>query len=65
MAESKRKGNKPWKHVYGKDRKYTARVDRLAERRGWPGREQLENMSTSELNSFLASRGVEVRVVEP
>lgn len=28
----RRKNNKPWKHIYGVDRRYTARVNRLAER---------------------------------
>jgi hypothetical protein len=28
----RRTGNKPWKHIYGVDRKYTARVDRAKER---------------------------------
>jgi hypothetical protein len=28
----RRKNNKPWKHIYGVDRRYTARVDRVRER---------------------------------
>jgi hypothetical protein len=28
----RRKGNKPWKHIYGVDRGYTGRVDRVRER---------------------------------
>ena len=28
----KRQRNESWKHIYGKDRKYTARVDRLQDR---------------------------------
>lgn len=30
---SKRTGNRPWKGIYGVDRKYTARVDRARARR--------------------------------
>ena len=32
MANGRRTGNKPWKHIYGVDRKYTARVDRAKAR---------------------------------
>jgi hypothetical protein len=28
----RRKNNKPWKHIYGVDRRYTARIDRARER---------------------------------
>jgi hypothetical protein len=27
-VNGRRTGNKPWKHIYGVDRKYTARIDR-------------------------------------
>jgi hypothetical protein len=30
--KGKRQGNKPWKGIYGVDRKYTARVDRAVDR---------------------------------
>jgi hypothetical protein len=33
MSEhGKRQNNKPWKRIYGVDRKYTARVDRVRDR---------------------------------
>jgi hypothetical protein len=32
MSNGRRGGNKPWKHIYGVDRKYTARVDRAKDR---------------------------------
>ena len=31
-VRGKRSGNKPWKHIYGVDRKFTARVDRAKAR---------------------------------
>ena len=35
----RRTGNKPWKRIYGVDRKYTRRVDRARERRQFtPGK---------------------------
>ena len=33
MAKGKRLFNKPWKRIYGVDRKYTARVDRAKARK--------------------------------
>jgi hypothetical protein len=35
MNGKRRSGNKPWKRIYGVDRKYTARVDRLKARQVW------------------------------
>jgi hypothetical protein len=36
MSEhGKRQHNKPWKRIYGVDRKYTARVDRAKDRGQW------------------------------
>lgn len=32
MTAGRRAPNPPWKHIYGVDRKYTARVDRLRTR---------------------------------
>jgi molecular chaperone GrpE (heat shock protein) len=33
MADRKRRQrSEPWKHIYGKDRRYTARIDRMRER---------------------------------
>jgi hypothetical protein len=31
-TKRRRTGNRPWKGIYGVDRKYTARVDRAKER---------------------------------
>lgn len=41
---TRRAGNKPWKHIYGVDRKYTARVDRARDDGRWtpPRGETLE-----------------------
>ena len=40
MSGGRRTGNKPWKHIYGTDRKYTRRLDRLAERSARPFRDE-------------------------
>ena len=32
MSNGRRTGNKPWKHIYGVDRKYTRRVERAKAR---------------------------------
>ncbi|MEO7837628.1 MAG: hypothetical protein ABIS21_08325 [Acidimicrobiales bacterium] len=32
MSNSRRGNNRPWKHIYGLDRHYTARYDRAADR---------------------------------
>ena len=32
MTSGRRTGNKPWKRIYGVDRKYTGRVDRAKAR---------------------------------
>lgn len=52
MSAGRRTGNRPWKHIYGIDRKYTARVDRLAARTSRAGQHP-----RSPLASSLASSG--------
>jgi hypothetical protein len=32
--------------------------------RAWPGRKEIEQMDSAALNAFLASRGLDVRVVD-
>lgn len=32
--------------------------------RAWPGRKEIEQMDSATLNAFLASRGLDVRVVD-
>jgi hypothetical protein len=34
------------------------------ETRAWPGRKEIEQMDSAALNEFLASRGLDVRVVD-
>lgn len=36
----------------------------VAQGRTWPGRDEIERMDSSTLNAFLASRGLDVRVVD-
>jgi hypothetical protein len=31
-TKGRRQNNRPWKHIYGTDRRYTARFDRAADR---------------------------------
>jgi hypothetical protein len=36
----------------------------VAQQRTWPGRKEIEQMDSATLNEFLASRGLDVRVVD-